>query len=120
MISSEAPDVFCEVQLALQAVRLRLRSPSDISGTLDRFWRLQDHLHRLVAFVHDSPSESLDVLRSEYPGLIQDLFELLSFASKTSLVRIAAISSACTAINECLIQLEELRQRQPLLSRAHA
>jgi hypothetical protein len=110
MSISPPGEICAEVVLAIQAVRLSFQSHTEITETLDAFWRLQDQLHRLVAEISDSPCEILLTLRSECPRLVQEIVELLTFTAKTRFAHIRSIQLSCATINDSLMELEQIKQ----------
>jgi len=105
----------CEdVSKAVRELRSYLRSPAENFEILTRFWALQDHLSRLVQSVADHREETLEVLSEEYPTLLRDVIDVISFIPRLrTLSCIDGVSAACADINESLLELEYLKHSQP-------
>ncbi|MBV8808239.1 MAG: hypothetical protein JO033_06150 [Acidobacteriaceae bacterium] len=85
----------------------------DVTETLDRFWCVQDQLHRLVNLAAERPGDAFPVQEQAYPSLVPDIVELISFARKGHFTHIAALHQSCEAINQLLLQLAMLKPPNP-------
>ena len=102
------------VSSALRELRNGLRSPSDNFEMLTRFWAVQDNLNRLVQSCADKREETLEALSQDYPSLLREVIDVLSFVPQLrTLSCIDGVSAACAEINESLLSLEYLKQSQP-------
>ena len=98
------------VASAVRNVREVFRSATPVAEILDRFWRLQDDVHRLLEAMADAPIETAEAL-SDYPSLLQDVINVLEFTSKLQTFRnIPALREAGESINNSLIEIQRLRQ----------
>jgi hypothetical protein len=80
-------------------VRTVFRSSLAVADILDRFWRLQDNLSRLLEAITDHPSETMEVLEA-HPRLLTDVVDVLEFSAKLqNLNNIAAVREAGESIN---------------------
>ena len=102
-------DTLCgHVAQAVQQIRATFRSNFQISEMMDRFWALQDHLHRLLEALYDDRSE-LPRLKEAYPRLTKDVVDILSFTAGTYVGKVPAVKESCYAINELLLGIGELK-----------
>lgn len=99
-----------ELIQAIQQVRNVLRSTSSLetADLLNRFWGFQDYLHRLVDSLSDHPA-ALSHMDRTYPQMILNVLEVLGFTSQAPVGNIPAVSYACRAIYDLLLQIQNLR-----------
>jgi hypothetical protein len=89
-----------------------------VADILDRYWRLQDNVSRLLEAMTDHPAETLAALEA-HPGLLTEVVDLLEFSSKLqTLKNIAAVREAGESINSSLLEIEYLRQSRALTATA--
>lgn len=105
--------VAVQCEAVAQAVReLRATFRSSISGKnaelADRFWMVQDQLHRLLTTVADDPA-TFPGMSQSYPRLISEVLDALSFTEKTTAGSLPAIRYSCSAIHDLLFQLQNVK-----------
>ena len=98
------------VASSVHDVRQAFRSATPVPKILDRFWRLQDDVYRLLEALTDSPVEAAETLRL-YPSLLKDVVDVLEFTSKLQSFRnIPALREAGESINNSLLEIQYLKQ----------
>jgi hypothetical protein len=106
------------VASSVSEVRKTFRSSYPVPDILDRFWRLQDNLSRLLEAAIDHPSETSEVLEHD-PRLLTDVVDVLAFSAKLQNLRtIAAVREATESINNSLVEIQYLRQSRALTASA--
>ena len=106
------------VASSVSDVRRIFRSSLPVPDILDRFWRLQDNLSRLLEAITDQTTETLGALEA-HPGLLSDVVDVLEFSSKLQMLRnIAAVREAGESINSSLLEIQYLRQSRALTATA--
>ena len=108
-------DSLCQnVAASVAEVRRVFRSAFPTPEILDRFWRLQDNLSRLLESITDYPMETTEALES-HPGLLADVVDVLEFSSKLqSLRNVPAVREAKDSINSSLVEIQYLKQCKAL------
>lgn len=104
------------VASSVTAVRQVFRSAVPVPQILDRFWRLQDNLYRLLEAMTDHPAKTAEAL-DKYPGLLKDVVDVLEFSSKLQTFRnIPAVREASESINNSLVEIQYLRQSRAMVA----
>ena len=92
-------------------IRIAMRAHAGAPRLLERFWRLQDQLHRLVACVADNPSEG-EALSEICPDLATRIIDVLTSAAFFKVDKLPALGEACWNINNYLLELEHAKQER--------
>jgi hypothetical protein len=103
---SDIADLCKNVDQAAQQVRATFRARVETLEVLDRFWWLQDTLARLLEAMDD---DSYSIAPACFE-LIQRIVEVLETADNFHCSSIPAVKSACAAIKQSLIALEQSRE----------
>lgn len=105
MDTAETVRLCKELEYAAAQVRTLIGDRTDITEVLDRFWRLQDSLYRLVNAVDGECSEI-----SRCRKLIRYVVSTLESSQTTRWAKVPAVRDACDKINNLLIRLERTTQ----------
>ena len=99
-----------ELALAVHQLRDTFRASISVKREelLDRFWSVQDHLHRVVALVSDDPGNLAEV-QERYGPLISEVIDILGFTAQTNVGQLPAVTASCRAINDLLLAWQELK-----------
>lgn len=110
-----------ELAQAVRQLRHTFRSSISVKQIelLDRFWAMQDHLHRLVALLSEDPTRLFEV-QQRYSSLIPEVVDALGFTAKTTAGQLPAVTASCHAINDLLFALQELKLSSLVASSASA
>jgi hypothetical protein len=100
--------VCSDISAALSNVRACLEGMVKRDQILDRFWSLQDCLHRLVESVSDEGPKALETVRQQCPHLATNVIDVLVSTERNWVGRIPAVADACHAINQFIDELTEL------------
>jgi hypothetical protein len=106
------------VECCVADVRQVFRSSMPIPEVLDRFWRLQDNLSRLLEALSDDPVEATAAMDG-YPSLLQDVVDVLGFvANLQSFRNLPAVREAVESINNSLLEIQYLKQARAMAASA--
>jgi hypothetical protein len=110
-----------ELAQAVRQLRNTFRSSISVKHVefIDRFWAVQDHLHRLVALLSDDPTKVSEV-KQRYGSLIPDVIDVLSFTAKTTVGQLPAVALSCRSIHDLLLEIQSLKQASPVASSCSA
>lgn len=120
MATDQIEHVCQDVSSSITEVRKTFRSGLPVTDILDRFWRLQDNLSRLLEAITDHPKETTEILET-HPRLLPDVVDVLEFSSKLQTLRnIPAVREAGESINNSLLEIQYVRQLRALVASASA
>jgi hypothetical protein len=111
-------NVCSDISAAIANVRACLRSAVKRDEILDRFWGLQDCLHRVVASVSDEGPKALELVRERCPHLAVSILDVLVSADEVYIGRIPAVADACHAINQFVNELNQLEHSEGMVASA--
>lgn len=106
------------VESSVVEVRQVFRSSMPVPEVLDRFWRLQDNLSRLLEALSDDPAEATAAMEG-YPGLLQEVVDVLGFlANLQSFRNLPAVRESAESINNSMLEIQYLKQARAMAASA--